>query len=261
LPPFFSIVTVTRNDRDGLRRTRESVVRQSYSDWEHIIVDGDSQDGTAEFLRSLGTVEGLRWLSEPDRGIYDAMNKGISLCQGRYILFMNAGDIFSTTETLTAVHCVLTKSPVDMLFCGANLRFRNGREYYRKPREISGYIWHGLPANHQAVYFKRSRLHCHSYDLSYEICGDYYLIASLYKQGSTVGYLDLPTVEFRTGDTSYRRRLPLFLEPYRIQRDVLNISFLYRLSSFGKRLISTLGMIGLQTFGLRLPRKAREWPA
>ncbi len=87
---LFSVITVTRNNLVGLRRTHESLRIQSCGDYEWIVVDGASDDGTADYLKKTGA----NWVSEPDRGIYDAMNKGIARAQGRWLIFMNAGDEF-----------------------------------------------------------------------------------------------------------------------------------------------------------------------
>src|SRR5207245_2106463 len=103
--------------------------------------------------------------TEKDRGIYDAMNKGIGLTRGKYVIFLNAGDIFPTSETLAEVSKVLEElsSEPDLLFGGASLMFAGGTSTYRPPKKMEKYLWHGLPANHQAIYFKRQLLNTHSY--------------------------------------------------------------------------------------------------
>jgi glycosyltransferase involved in cell wall biosynthesis len=97
--PMISVITIVLNDRIGLARTIQSVLSQTYRPFEYIVVDGNSQDGTKEVIRQF---EGYiaRWVSEPDRGISDAFNKGIKLATGRWINFMNAGDTYEGTETL-----------------------------------------------------------------------------------------------------------------------------------------------------------------
>jgi glycosyltransferase involved in cell wall biosynthesis len=95
-----SVVTVTRNDRDGLKKTVESVRSQTHAHIEHVIVDGASSDGTKEYLGSLSHAASV---SEPDGGIFDAMNKGMRMATGNVLVFMNSGDIFSTTTTVAYV--------------------------------------------------------------------------------------------------------------------------------------------------------------
>ncbi len=242
--PLFSIITVTYNDLAGLKLTRESVAGQSCSDFHWVVVDGASSDGTVDFLSRVGDGK-LMWLSEKDSGIYDAMNKGMNLARGDFIVFLNAGDIFPDSMTLAKVKDFLSSLPAvpDLVFGGATLALPNGRKSYRSPRKMERYIWHGLPANHQATYYRRACLGDIRYDTTYRICGDYYLVAVLYLKGGKAAYLDEPLVDFRVGDTSYRNPSLLFWEPYAIQRDVLKLSFATRLRSLVKRLISTLGLV------------------
>ena len=96
-----SIITINRNNAAGLRKTIESVVSQTYTDFEYIIIDGASTDGSVEVIKEYaeatlpcgeGLGERLYWVSEPDKGIYNAMNKGILKAQGEYLLFLNSGD-------------------------------------------------------------------------------------------------------------------------------------------------------------------------
>ena len=91
-----SIVTVNRNNAAGLRATMESVVAQTSREFEYIVVDGASTDGSVEVIKELAPQfgEGLKWISEPDSGIFSAMNKGIKMAEGTYCLFLNSGDSF-----------------------------------------------------------------------------------------------------------------------------------------------------------------------
>lgn len=96
--PGITIVTATYNALDGLRRTVESVAAQDQHGVQHVIVDGGSTDGTRAYLESLG--DAVVWISEPDEGIADAMNKGVGLAGGDYILFLHAEDEFLSTSSL-----------------------------------------------------------------------------------------------------------------------------------------------------------------
>lgn len=102
MPPRFSIITVCRNSAATLGETMESVWQQEFRDFEYIVIDGASTDGTLELLReSAGRFRGqMRWVSEPDAGIYDAMNKGLKLAQGDVIGFLNADDFFADATVL-----------------------------------------------------------------------------------------------------------------------------------------------------------------
>ncbi|MFB0833962.1 glycosyltransferase [Arthrobacter halodurans] len=102
--PLFSVITITRNDLAGLRTTTDSVHRQSLQDFEHIVVDGASEDGTVEWLsQNLSLNPKVSWKSEHDTGIFNAMNKGAKLARGRLLVFMNSGDVFQGDDDLAFV--------------------------------------------------------------------------------------------------------------------------------------------------------------
>ncbi len=241
--PRFSIITVVLNDVPGFLKTRNSIACQNHREFEWVVIDGGSTDGTIDAIKKSASLI-ARWISEKDDGIYDAMNKGIRLCAGKYVVFLNAGDIFPNTHVLEDISDHLSRLGYDpdIIFGGATLVLPNGLTKYRAPRMIDEYIWHGLPANHQATYYNRNRINDILYDTQYKICGDYYLVAKLFTRGVNATYLKIPLVNFRIGDTSYKRPIKLFCEPYLIQNRILNMTFSLRILSMFKRLISTLGL-------------------
>ena len=92
-----SIITINRNNAEGLRKTMESVLAQAYRDFEYIVVDGASSDHSVEVIKELtndrvNELKNFTWITEPDTGIYEAMNKGLKMCQGEYTLMLNSGD-------------------------------------------------------------------------------------------------------------------------------------------------------------------------
>ena len=97
-----SVITVVYNDVEGLKRTIPSVLNQRSNDYEYIILDGGSTDGTLEYLSSLSIKGKIK--SEPDTGIYNAMNKAANMAEGAYVLFMNAGDTFYDHDVLVALY-------------------------------------------------------------------------------------------------------------------------------------------------------------
>lgn len=99
MEPLFAIITATYNASDTLPITLASVDEQSFNDYEHVIIDGASIDGTVSIVRNA-TNPRRRIISEPDKGLYDAMNKGIAATSGRYLIFLNAGDKFHAADTL-----------------------------------------------------------------------------------------------------------------------------------------------------------------
>ena len=98
----YSIITVNFNNKEGLRRTIESVIHQTYQDFEYIIIDGGSTDGSADIIKGYNDHINY-WVSEKDSGIYNAMNKGISKANGEYLIFMNSGDCFYKNNILESV--------------------------------------------------------------------------------------------------------------------------------------------------------------
>ena len=246
--PFISIITIVFRDLNGLKRTKNSVFSQTYLNFEWIVVDGGSVDGTVEFLKKADDFR-IVWVSERDCGIYDAMNKGIVLSSGEYVVFLNAGDTFPNPYVLEAVksHLATNFSKYEVLFGGALLVFRNGFELYRKPFAIEQYIWHGLPAIHQATYYRRDRISKILYDLAYKICGDYYIIAKMYKDEIRATYMDVPLVKFQIGGVSYKNISNVFIEPYRIQKEVLIIPLQRRLLSLSKRILSKAATLAIHS--------------
>ena len=97
-----SIITVNLNNLEGLKKTYESVVCQTFTDYEWLVIDGGSTDGSREFIEQHQDKFAF-WCSEPDKGIYNAMNKGIVRAKGEYLNFMNSGDCFACENTLTGV--------------------------------------------------------------------------------------------------------------------------------------------------------------
>lgn len=244
MPMCISVVTVVFNDLNGLKRTKESLFSQNFRYVEWIVCDGNSKDGVVPYLESLANQ--VKWVSQSDQGIYDAMNHGVSMCSSDYVVFMNAGDTFHDSGSLAKAAKVLSVNnhAADILFGGATLSFPgSGRSRYRPPRSAEDSLWHGLPANHQATFYRKNLLDKTPYDLQYRLCGDYYLAAMLMRNGAKAVYLNEPLATFEVGGQSYKNRLQLFVEPYRIQRDVLGMPFYYRLGSVAKRFFSTVGFV------------------
>jgi len=111
--PLFSIITVCLNDLNGLKKTAASIKQQIFQDYEWIVIDGESSDGTIEFLRTEKQADHL--VSEKDAGIYDAMNKGIACASGVYLLFLNAGDHLADAFVLKNVGEFVKNSDADLL--------------------------------------------------------------------------------------------------------------------------------------------------
>lgn len=240
--PIISIITVCRNNLPGLKHTFESIRNQKFLDFEWIIIDGNSNDGTKEYLNALNYPK--FYLSEPDTGIYDAMNKGLKFVNGDYIVYMNSGDSFYDENSLNFVQSIIkneSKTP-DVLLFGFTLKLPNGSFINRLPRSILNYIWHGMPTNHQAIFFSKKVIVDNPYDLSYKICGDYYLLARIFTKKYKVINNDTSTAIFDVGGTSFNKPWLLMHEAYRIKRDILKLPYSLRVLSFSKSLVSIFGL-------------------
>ena len=150
-----SIITVNLNNLEGLKRTYESVVCQTFTDYEWIVIDGGSTDGSREFIEQHQD-KFAYWCSEPDKGIYNAMNKGIVRAKGEYLNFMNSGDCFVKKETLAGVFGEERK--VDILYGFTVVRHANGKCEMpcTMKQSISWYDLYSETFPHQSSFIKRS---------------------------------------------------------------------------------------------------------
>lgn len=180
-----SIITITYNNLDGLRRTAESVAVQTYADMEWIVVDGGSTDGTQEWLRGMKeesrgdsfrnfNSSNLQILSEPDNGVYDAQNKGIRLAKGEFCFFLNAGDSFCRADVLER----LLAEPVeaDIVYGNEVVVDAEGKRVgYCKGVENPGFVdLYNSCMKHQATFIRRALFEKYGeYDSSLHICADW----------------------------------------------------------------------------------------
>lgn len=174
--PLFSIVTVCLNPGKDLPRTVESVLSQDFADFEYIIKDGVSQDGTEGFECSDPRVT---FVSQPDGGIYDAMNQALALCRGRYINFMNTGDTLRISDALSAVARLLkTTAYPDIAYVDRYNEKLDIVTHY--PASLTPWYLFRRPVCHQALFVKRSLLlRLGGFDTRYRILADYDVLIKL----------------------------------------------------------------------------------
>ena len=176
LQPRFSIITVTYNAATVIRPTLESVQAQTYTNYEYILVDGGSKDDTVAIAKACG-IEFAHIISERDKGIYDAMNKGIALATGDYLCFLNAGDAFYAPDTLQTIVDVIAKEKElpDVLY-GETAEVDDDRNFVRMrrlqaPKELDWRSFrNGMLVCHQAFYARREIVPM--YDLKYRLSAD-----------------------------------------------------------------------------------------
>lgn len=223
---MLSFITVTYNNLDGLKKTYDSILqclnKKKCFDVEWIVVDGGSKDNTIDFLSGLKTdLFSIRWVSEKDNGIYDAMNKGVNLSRGDYVHFLNAGDKLLEDNIIDAV--TLAKDR-DVIFCSVRYNY-NGRFYIRKPKDIS-YCNYGMPANHQGCIYKRKILLANPYPDKYLVSSDYWLNCICYKNKFSFSYYPTAVVDFEVGGVSTTKYLRVIKDMYLVQRDTLKLNIL-----------------------------------
>ncbi len=208
--PLFTIITATFNAADTLARTIESVDSQLCRDYEHLIIDGASSDNTLAIAEA--TVNPLRKIySEPDKGLYDAMNKGISKAEGKYLIFLNAGDKFHSTQTLQLLAEAAGSENAPGIIYGQTIivddRGRNPRpRHLQAPRELTlGAFADGMLVCHQS--FVALRNITGFYNLRYRFSADYeWCIRCLQHSRRNVFIDHEPLTDYLDGGLTTRNR-------------------------------------------------------
>lgn len=238
IDPYFSIVSIVRNDQEGIERTARSVVAQTFKSYEWIVIDGASTDGTIDVIERYRD-DVSTFVSERDGGIYDAMNKGLRRARGTYVIFLNGGDQFASSDVLNDVATELSLMPVDVLY-GSSIENFGFMSVCRTARDPA-YIWHGQPGLHQATFFKRIEHIRYEYDISYKICADYDVITRMF--AARMKFRSIPKIisinDFNDMSASGRRRMTLLIEAARIQRKNLEHSSALVALSVMRRVVSS----------------------
>lgn len=167
----FSIITITKNNKIGFNKTKQSVESQTYSDFEWVVVDGDV---------------------EPDNGIYDAMNKGLNRVRGDYVIFMNAGDMFADKNTLLDI----SKYSADFIYGDAIERgFIKRAKHHSK-------IKSGMITHHQSMIYRRSIISDLGFDETYSLAADYKFTTHFIDLSHSILYLNRSLCAFEVGGVS-----------------------------------------------------------
>lgn len=184
----FSVITINYNNDVGLRHTVESVVLQNCSDFEFIIIDGGSDDGSIEVIEEYQDSISY-WVSESDRGIYHAMNKGVSHASGDYCIFMNSGDRFYSADVLEKV---LLMGCTDDIVVGNVVSSKDNMLIPTKSkREMSLYHLYSGSIPHQAAFIRTSLLRKYPYDENLKIVSDWkFFLQSLILNNCSFCYID-----------------------------------------------------------------------
>ena len=262
-----SIITINYNNAGGLRKTLASVASQTFRDFEHIIVDGGSTDGSVDVIREYESsiasrlsplASNLKWISEKDKGIYDAQNKGIRLAHGEYCYFLNAGDTFCANDVLEKVfspnnliasspHHRITAPDIiygnEVIVDGAGQRVGIARGV-ENPSFVDLY---NSCMKHQASFIRRELFDKYGmYDAAMRICSDFdwFFRVIAFHDDVTLQYKDVDIAYFENTGISYhnpelcKKERQQVLDRYmskRLQRDYAVLGKYPRLSRVGDR--------------------------
>lgn len=201
-----SIITINFNNRDGLKNTIESVVNQTYNDIQYIVIDGGSTDGSAEIIKEY-TNRINYWVSEPDKGIYNAMNKGFDAAKGEYCLFLNSGDTLHQDTTIETVVKSDLQSDLIMGLVEYVPSKRIGYKDVKYPITLLNF-YKGAPVPHPATFIKCHLLNRFRYDENLKIVSDWkFFLQTIIIEGCSYNKLDLVVTDFLEGGISGNRDL------------------------------------------------------
>jgi len=240
MQPLLSVITVVFNNARDIERTILSVLDQSYPHIEYIVVDGGSTDGTVEIISKYRQQIGT-FLSEPDQGIYDAMNKGIALAKGDYLLFMNSGDEIYAKDTVEKVFA--SADNADIYYGETEMFDENwhslGQRRHQAPEEFTWKSFKlGMNISHQAIYVKKNL--ATAYDLNYRYSADIDWIIRIAKKSSNIVNVHNYVAKYLVGGMSKKKhwaslceRFQIFSKYYGLLPNIFNhIIIAYNLFSY-----------------------------
>lgn len=219
--PKFSIITVTFRAEKVLEETIQSVINQTYKGVEYIIVDGGSKDGTLaiveKYRKHIHTV-----VSEPDKGLYDAMNKGIHLATGDYVCFLNAGDTFHDDHTLLQISRTLKGNRLPDVIYGETAIVDEKGHFLHMRRLSAPEVLHwksfkqGMLVCHQAFFARRELAVAHPYDLQYRFSADFDWCIRIMKQSTVLHNTRLTLVDYLNEGMTTKNHKASLKERFRI---------------------------------------------
>jgi Glycosyltransferases involved in cell wall biogenesis len=185
----YSVITINYNNGEGLRRTIKSVVGQSYMDFEYIVIDGGSTDGSVDVIREYANKIDY-WVSEPDGGIYNAMNKGVARAHGEYCIFLNSGDCFYDKTVLERVY---STNHIEDIVIGKLCSASDSKGLFQPPMSgrISLYYLYSSTIPHQSSFIRTELLRKIPYDESLKIVSDWkFFVQAIILENCSVRYVD-----------------------------------------------------------------------
>ncbi|RWU06198.1 glycosyltransferase family 2 protein [Pedobacter chitinilyticus] len=214
--PKLSVITIVYNNVKDIERTMLSILNQTYSNIEYIVIDGASSDGTLEVINQYEH-RIAKLISEKDKGIYDAMNKGLGLATGDYVLFMNSGDEIYELETVEKIFA--TTPNADIYYGETEMYDENwnslGRRRHQAPEHFTWESFkYGMSISHQAIYIKRSLTE--PYNLQYKYSADIDWIIKIAKKASSIVNTHLYVAKYLVGGMSKKKHRESLKERFQI---------------------------------------------
>lgn len=207
-----SIITIVLNDKQNIGKTIQSVLTQNV-EREYIIIDGGSADGTLEIIEKYkDNIDIL--ISEKDNGIYDAMNKAVSLSSGEWICFINSGDKIYSKDTLQSIEHKLSKD-VDVFYGDWEVRYKNKSRKAKANKKLDD-IWKGMIFSHQSCLVRKETLLKNPFNINNSIAADFELFYSLFKQGYNFQYIPITIASVSAGGVSDKKRFQSILARYKV---------------------------------------------
>lgn len=220
-----SIITICFNAANCIEETILSVINQTFNGIEYIIIDGGSSDGTVDIIKKYEKYLAF-WISEPDKGIYDAMNKGARHASGDWIGYINAGDKYVNSMVMETIANNLYQKSPDVLYGDLKLNYTFGN-YISKPQELTNFN-KCFPFSHPASFVRTDIFKSKYFDLTYKIVGDYNLFYSIYMEGGSFFYLPILIAEFEAEDgVSSKNILSTFREVSKVNGNIYKKSWYF----------------------------------
>lgn len=230
-----SIVTICYNAEKEIEKTLKSVLDLDYDKIQYIIIDGLSKDKTNDIIKKyIPRLEGKNievvYISERDRGIYDAMNKGIELATNEWINFMNAGDTFSDEKVLKDIFGSSQYEDVDIIYGNANY-VTNGVKRLRIPSKLDKMYFY-MALCHQSIFTRTSSCKEHKFNTKYRIAADYHMFLCFYINNYRFKYVNRVISDFCTDGVSNTKPLEALKEDRMVRKDVIkkDVFLLYRIA-------------------------------
>ena len=218
--PKFSIITITFNAEQAIEPTLKSVLAQTYTNYEYLLIDGGSKDGTMAKAKASG-IEFAHIVSERDNGLYDAMNKGIALATGDYLCFLNAGDSFHAPDTLqVVVDAIAGEKELPHVLYGETAEVDEARNFVRMRRlkAPEHLTWRsfkdGMLVCHQAFYARRDIVPM--YNLEYRLSADVDWCIRVMKKSSRLVNVNAVVVDYLQNGLSLQHHRASLIERFRI---------------------------------------------